>query len=141
MEQKFGFEMTRLSLNDEDPGGEGKFRGGRGVIREFKVLHDKGGTFTITLGRFKEPPWGVDGGLPGGRNYFVVTRADGREEDPMSKAARLPLRKGDIVSIRCGAGGGWGDPRERNSEMVRADVRGGLMPAETARTLYGVDIA
>jgi N-methylhydantoinase B len=141
MEQKFGFEMTRLSLNDEDPGGEGKFRGGRGVIREFKVLHDKGGTFTITLGRFKEPPWGVDGGLPGGRNYFVVTRADGREEDPTSKAARLPLQKGDIVSIRCGAGGGWGDPGERDRDMVLADVRAGLMPADTARTVYGVEIA
>lgn len=138
MEQKFGFEMTRLCLNVDDPGGEGRFRGGRGVIREFKVLHDKGGTFTITLGRHKEPPWGVEGGRPGGRNYFTVTRVDGSVQGPDSKAARLPLNKGDVVSIRCGAGGGWGDPRQRDHELIREDVRAGLMSSETARDVYGV---
>jgi N-methylhydantoinase B len=139
MEQKFGFEMTRLCLN-HDPGGEGKFRGGRGVIREFRVLHDRGGTFTITLGRHKEPPWGVEGGGPGGRNYYTVTRADGKVDGPLAKAARLPLNKGDVVSIRCGAGGGWGDPKERDPELVRQDVEAGLMSPETARDIYGVTV-
>ncbi|HEV3312013.1 MAG TPA: hydantoinase B/oxoprolinase family protein [Chloroflexota bacterium] len=140
MEQKFGFQMTRLALNDQDEGGEGRFRGGRGVIREFKVLHPRGGTFTITLGRSKEPPWGIDGGQTGGRNYFTVTHADGSVDGPRAKAARLALQKDDIVSIRCGAGGGWGDPSLRDRNLILEDVRAGLMSVDTARDVYGVRI-
>lgn len=140
MEQKFGFEMSRLCLNDEDPGGEGQFRGGRGVIREFRVLHPKGATFTISLGRHKEPPWGVDGGHPGGHNYFTVTHPDGSVEGPLAKTARLPLAQGDVVSIRCGAGGGWGDPAKRDPATVLEDVSAGLMSPATAREVYGLEV-
>lgn len=139
-EHKFGLEVHRYNLNTEDPGGEGRFRGGRGVIREYRILHEQGGTFTITLGRNKERPWGVDGGRAGGNNYAVVRRADGTVEGPFAKSARLPLQQGDVVSIHTAAGGGWGDPQERPREQVLADVRAGLMSPEVAGDVYGVEL-
>jgi N-methylhydantoinase B len=139
-EQKFGLEVYRYAFNTDDPGGEGEFRGGRGVMREYKMLHDNGGTFTITLGRNKERPWGVDGGHPGSNNYFQIIRADGTFEPPQSKAARVQLNKGDIVSIRTGSGGGWGDPKRRPPERVKADVRSGIMSPEVALQVYGVEV-
>jgi N-methylhydantoinase B len=139
-EHKFGLEVHRYNLNTEDPGGEGHFRGGRGVIREYRILHERGGTFTITLGRNKERPWAVDGGREGGNNYVVVRRTDGSVEGPFAKSARMPLHKGDIVSIHTAAGGGWGDPQERPRNEVLADVRAGLMSPEVARDVYGVEL-
>lgn len=139
-EQKFGLEVSRYSFNTDDPGGEGRYRGGRGLIREYRMLHPKGGTFTVTLGRNKEQPWSVDGGQPGGRNYFLVRRADGTVEGPFAKVARLPLKQGDTVSVHTAAGAGWGDPRERPREQVLADVRAGLMSPDTAREVYGVEV-
>ena len=94
----------------------GTFRGGRGVVRSYEILSDRGGAVTITLGRHKNPCWGVDGGHDGGRNYTQVVTADGNAGEPTGKTARLPLAKGDVLRIVCGAGGGWGDPAERPRE-------------------------
>ena len=138
-EKKFGLEVYRYAFNTEDPGGEGEFRGGRGVRREYKMLHENGGTFTITLGRNKERPWGVNGGHPGGNNYVQITRADGTVEPTFAKAARVKLNKGDLVSIRTASGGGWGDPKNRPKEKVLADVRAGVMLPNVAREVYGID--
>lgn len=140
-EQKFGFEIHRYALNTEDGGGEGRYRGGRGVIRSFRMLHEKGGTFTITLGLNKERPWGVAGGQEGGRNYFTVERVDGTVEGPFAKVARLPLLKGDIVNVVTGAGGGWGDPKERPREEVLKDLRAGILLPDVARQVYGLSEA
>jgi N-methylhydantoinase B len=139
-EQRFGREVYRYALNTEDSGGEGEFRGGRGGIREYKMLHDQGGAFTITLGRHKERPWGVDGGHVGGNNYALIIRADGSVEGPFAKMARIKLNKGDIISVRTGAGGGWGNPKRRPRAKVLADVRAGIMKREVAREVYGVEV-
>jgi N-methylhydantoinase B len=45
------------------------------------------------------------------------------------------------VSIRTGAGGGWGDPLERDPARVLEDVRAELITRETARDIYGVVLA
>jgi N-methylhydantoinase B len=138
-EKKFGLEVSRYEFNTQDPGGEGQFRGGRGVIREYRMLHENGGTFTITLGRHKEQPWGVNGGQSGSRNYVQITRADGTLDPPFAKAARVQLNKDDKVAICTASGGGWGEPKLRPPEKVRADVRAGMMLPEIARDVYGVD--
>ena len=40
--------------------------------------------------------------------------------------------------MRTGGGGGWGDPFERDADLVRRDVAAGLLTAEQARERYGV---
>ena len=44
-----------------------------------------------------------------------------------------------MIRVFTGSGGGYGDPRERNPELVRADVRNGLLSPRRARDVYGVD--
>jgi N-methylhydantoinase B len=77
------------------------------------------------------------GGLPGSVNRFGVER-DGVH----TGFARTPghrLRRGDIVRIATGGGGGWGPPSERPPDAVRADVADGLLSAEAAARIYGID--
>ena len=38
-----------------------------------------------------------------------------------------------------GGGGGYGDPRERDRETVRRDLRNGVISPDAARDLYGLD--
>jgi N-methylhydantoinase B len=51
-----------------------------------------------------------------------------------------PLAEGVELTIVAAAGGGWGDPRDRKPEAVRADVRDGYVSAEMARKVYGVAV-
>lgn len=138
-EQAYGLRVEEYAFNPE-PGGEGRFRGGRGVVRSYRILSDRGGAITITLGRHKNPSWGVAGGHDGSRNYAQVIGADGSEGAPTGKTARRPLARGDLLRIVCGSGGGWGDPTERPRERVEADLRAGLISPAVAKEVYGVEI-
>lgn len=138
-EQAYGLRVEEYAFNPE-PGGEGRFRGGRGVVRSYRILSDRGGAITITLGRHKNPSWGVAGGHDGSRNYAQVIGADGSEGAPTGKTARRPLARGDLLRIVCGSGGGWGDPAERPRERVEADLRAGLISPAVAKEVYGVEI-
>ena len=59
----------------------------------------------------------MDGGQQGTTNYFEVIRADG-ENVRGGRVTNLPLAAGDLVRVVTGNGGGWGDPRERERELV-----------------------
>ncbi len=56
--------------------GQAQFRGGRGVVLDYRVLV-RVGDLTINFGRYATPPWGMDGGRTGSGNYSVIVRADG----------------------------------------------------------------
>jgi N-methylhydantoinase B len=65
----------------------------------------------------------------------------GREnETSMLKCSRFKLSHGDLVRTMSGGGGGFGDPRERDPELVRADVRNRHVTPATAREVYGVEV-
>ncbi|CAN5686599.1 hydantoinase B/oxoprolinase family protein [soil metagenome] len=133
----YGIQVDRFEFNTE-PGGEGQFAGGRGLIRDYQILSDQGGFITATFGRHKFMPWGVDGGRDGSRNAVQIMFADGREPFVAGKTARFPLQKGDVARLITGAGGGWGDPKLRERDSVLADLRAELISEETARTVYGL---
>ena len=52
-----------------------------------------------------------------------------------------PLVAGDVVKVRTTGGGGWGDPLEREAELVRQDVIEGRVSQQAARDAYGVALA
>jgi N-methylhydantoinase B len=54
------------------------------------------------------------------------------------KLARYSLKRGDVARLVTGIGGGYGDPRQRDPDAVREDVRNGFLVPEQARTIYGV---
>ena len=56
-------------------------------------------------------------------------------------APKYGLREFPAVRLvaRSPGGGGWGDPTERDRELVRRDVSDGLVSPDAARDVYGLD--
>ncbi|MFQ5942869.1 MAG: hydantoinase B/oxoprolinase family protein [Anaerolineales bacterium] len=126
---QFGFDIT-----DE---GAGKFRGGRGLVRDYRITADEA-WFTGTFGRFKYLPWGLEGGEQGSKNYTEILFSDGRESEVFGKAAQYHLAKDDVARLITGTGGGYGEPFERPIEKVQEDVRNGYVSLKQAEEDYGV---
>ncbi len=119
-----------------DSGGPGRWRGGCGVERSWRLLGESA-VVTVLGERTLTSPWGLAGGLPGAGAEYVVVRSGGREERLPSKATVL-LRRGDVLRIRTPGGGGYGDPLERDPAAVARDVADGLVSPEAAAEDYGV---
>jgi N-methylhydantoinase B len=130
--------VERYALNTEDGTGHGTFRGGFGAVRNYRLLCSEA-SFTVSAGRSKFPCWGVDGGMKGTPNYAIIYR-QGEEPMRVMKIAAHKVRKGDMVSLITGGGGGWGDPVKRDPERVLWDVKNEYVTLEDARNIYGVAI-
>ena len=85
-------------------GGQGKFRGGDGIIRSLEMLADC--QVTMLSERRRYPPCGLRGGSAGktGNNFLVVK--GGRKK--LAGKFSLSLSKGDVIRIETPGGGGWG---------------------------------
>lgn len=118
-----------------DSGGPGLHRGGNGVRVGYQFLEP--GEISIHDDRWLTYPWGVNGGLPGGRSSKLLIRADGSRAWLPSKCDRVRVAVGDVLHFNTWGGGGWGDPLERPPERVAQDVERGLVSVEGARR-YGV---
>lgn len=134
-EARYGLYVEQLTLNDE-PGGHGQYRGGRGVCIDYRIRAD-GSFMTCGYTRSVIPPWGLEQGAEGTPNYVEVIRNDG-ERQRYSMASGVPLNAGDLVRVRTGAGGGYGPASQRDPAAVREDVKNGYVDATTARTVYGL---
>ena len=78
------------------------------------------------------------GGKPGAKAETVLLR-DGEAISLSSKEVR-ELKRGDIISYRLAGAGGYGDPRERNPDAVKADVIDGFISRATAANVYGTAV-
>ena len=103
-------------------GGEGKSRGGLGLVREFR-LDAPEGTFAANLDRFKIAPYGLEGGEPGRVGQLIVRRAGSdTEENLASKVAGLNMKTGDIIRLETAGGGGHGHPKDRSKSDILDDL-------------------
>lgn len=109
-----------------DSGGVGKFRGGLGSVREYLVLND-GVQFFAYGDRHDRGPSGNAGGSSGAPGVFSVTR-DGAEQILPSKTA-IDVRRGDLVRVIAGGGGGFGLPDTRDPAAQRRDLDNGHVTA------------
>ncbi|MDA5193977.1 hydantoinase B/oxoprolinase family protein [Govanella unica] len=134
-ETRYGVLVEQYAFH-QSTGGAGKFRGGRGVRLDYRILSDRAWLSTM-FARGQTAPWAIAGGALGSCNFTTVRRADGSETAPFSKVGRLPLMKGDVVQLVTGAGGGWGDPEERAPERIKADIKDGYLTEDDAAALYG----
>jgi len=121
-----------------DSGGAGLHRGGNGLSVVYRFLVD--GTIAVHDDRWLTYPWGVNGGEPGMRSTKRLERIDGSEVWLPSKKEGVKVKAGDVLHFNTWGGGGWGDPYDRDPELVRADVERGLVTAEGAKR-YGVVVA
>jgi len=133
-EARYGLFVEQLALNEE-PGGEGEHRGGKGIVLDYRV-RSNGCFFTCAYTRNKHKPWGLEGGREGSPNYVEVIRGDGRLEE-YALVTALEVNEGDVIRLHTANGAGYGDPGRRPRELVLADLRDGYISQETARTVYG----
>jgi N-methylhydantoinase B len=136
LDLSYPVRLLRYGVNP-DSGGPGRWRGGCGVIRELEVLAEEA-MLSIRIDAVDNPPWGVAGGQNGrgGRCMINPGRKDERVVEPMSDGTIL--RKGDVMRLETGGGGGFGHPFDRERERVRTDVLGGFVTLESARADYGI---
>jgi N-methylhydantoinase B len=118
-----------------DSGGAGLHRGGCGIEKIYVLLEP--GEISIHDDREVIPPWGVNGGLPGLRSRKLLHTADGRTIPLPSKCDGVKVARGDRLDFITWGGGGWGDPLERDPELVALEVRRALVSQDGARD-YGV---
>lgn len=136
-EARNGLVVDRMELNT-DPGGEGKWTGGYGIRLDYRIRRDDS---FLTLGytRSRILPWSLDGGNEGSANYAMVLRKNGAAER-YAFASGIRVDKDDVIRVITGAGGGVGNPKERDPTLVREDIRNGYITAERAREVYGVSL-
>jgi len=96
-------------------GGNGRFRGGDGIVREIEFLTDVRGSILSDRRRF--PPYGLAGGKPGkrGRNQLILPAGSRRIQNLPSKAV-FSAPEGSILRIETPGGGGWGKQIKNNKK-------------------------
>jgi len=121
-----------------DGGGEGRQRGGVGMVRQIRVM-DEEASYSVLSDRAVLPPWGVHGGAGGAPYHLSVVRgAETVTFDTPGKVTGYPVYRDDVVVMRSSGGGGYGDPLDRDADLVRLDVEQGYVSVERAAEGYGV---
>jgi N-methylhydantoinase B len=119
-----------------DSEGAGRWRGGLGIERDYAFLGEDV-NFTVLADRRKFPPRGLFGGGDGRCARYTLITADGAVRALGSKTTfRVP--RGAVVRYETCGGGGYGDPRSRDTAAVARDVRHGKVSPERAAEAYGV---
>ncbi len=138
-----------------DSGGAGKYRGGLATELAYK-LHgvDKASALVWCMNN-DVPNLGLAGGQAGAAPGMTIKRRSdvdvllrkkapdygdisGEELVMASQNPVLSCTRDDVFMDRKPAGGGFGDPLERDPEAVLRDVREGYVSAEAALRSYGV---
>jgi len=104
LEFQFPVMVTEYSVR-ENSGGEGKWRGGDGIVRELLFLEEV--DVTVISERRAHSPYGLQGGKPGKRGRNVLVKPTGEEVELPSKFTRH-FHPGEKLRIETPGGGGWG---------------------------------
>jgi N-methylhydantoinase B len=118
-----------------DSGGAGERRGGLGYHKRIRVLQEA--SLLSNADRSLISPYGLNGGKAGGNYGVGVERPGGFERLP-GLSDDIHLNPGDVIEIITTGGGGWGDPLDRDAELVRMDVVRGVVTHDSAYHDYGV---
>jgi N-methylhydantoinase B len=122
----------------QDSAGYGRYRGGYGSHRRWIMLGDA--VNSIHGDREEVTPPGVVGGTNCGPNRLVLNLGTDREQSLGMFATNVPLREGDSIDFLSNGGGGYGNPLDREPEVVLEEVKDGFLSIEKARAMYGVVI-
>jgi N-methylhydantoinase B len=131
------FRIEEFSLR-EDSGGAGRFRGGLGFRKSYRIL--EACLLQTNLDRTKYPPWGVQGGKEARPGQFSIVRGSTGVSESIGKRNGLQLEAGDLVTVETGGGGGYGPPSERTLEAIRRDIERGYVSADAAERDYDIRV-
>ena len=121
----------------QDTGGAGKHRGALAQVRQVRCLAGEA-TLQLRSDKRRYPPYGLQGGKPGSPSWNILNPGD--HEVVLPTMGTTTMRRGDVILHIMAGGGGWGDPLERDPELVRADVWSEKLTIGHVRREYGVVI-
>ncbi|MBC7430990.1 MAG: hydantoinase B/oxoprolinase family protein [Rubritepida sp.] len=124
IEAQMPLTITRYALLPGS-GGDGQYRGGLGLVREWRIESPRC-FFTANMDRFFSQPYGLAGGKPAAVGRLDLIR--GRTTTPIPpKSDNVPLVAGDIVRLETSGGGGFGPPAARPAAARAADRKRGYV--------------
>jgi N-methylhydantoinase B len=127
---------TRRLIPDSE--GAGRFRGAPGIEVEFGPVDCDMDAGFVADGNVHVPQ-GARAGLSSAPSDQLLRRTDGTTEK-LAQSSLIRIASGEtLVSIAQG-GGGYGDPKTRDPERVRHDVRERLISRARAAEIYRVAI-
>ena len=118
-----------------DTEGAGKYRGGLGMVRQYRFLMDET-TLQVRSDRIRHAQYGLAGGQPAALTRIVLSQ-NGTERTMPSKFLAT-VNRGDVLRVVWSGAGGWGDPLERDPAPVLRDVVAEKITPARARDVYGV---
>jgi N-methylhydantoinase B len=136
IESEFPTRVERFEMIP-DSGGAGRWRGGLGFARDYRILTDDV-RFSMRTDKHAIEPWGGDNGSPGGKGSCIINPGATDQKGLPSRFGDYRLQQGDLLRLERPGGGGLGNPLERPVENVLADVRQGYVSMMRARSDYGV---
>ncbi len=131
LEAEYPLVVERYALV-EDSGGPGRWRGGLGLWRQIRAEGHECHAF-VHGSRRRSAPWGLFGGQDGGRCRIVYSPG---VAPPVG--AQGFLGPGQSVAIVTPGAGGYGDPHERDRDLVKRDLSEGVISEQVAREAYGL---
>jgi N-methylhydantoinase B len=123
LESEFPCRITRFELV-ADSGGPGRWRGGLSLQREYELLENA--TVVRRFDKSRFPPGGLGGGKPGGGARFAIGLGT-PDERTIEASGRYEMAAGERFLLQSAAGGGYGDPRERDRAALARDIAEGYV--------------
>jgi N-methylhydantoinase B len=137
LEMAFPLRVERYAINP-DSGGAGRYRGGCGAVRTWRLLAGADATGSLCMERMTSPPFGLRGGKAGAAAVVTLTTPDGASRKLPSKGAFL-APAGSVVDMITPGSGGFGPPAEREAAAIARDLADGYVTETGAREHYGTD--
>src|SRR6516225_10060022 len=136
LEMAFPVRVERYEVNP-DSGGAGRYRGGCGARRVWRMLEGADATGALCMERMTSPPFGLRGGSAGAAAVVTLTTPDGITRSLPSKGA-FAAPAGSIIDMLTPGSGGFGSATERNPRSIGRDLRDGYVSASAATRDYGI---
>ncbi|MEL7118848.1 MAG: hydantoinase B/oxoprolinase family protein, partial [Bacteroidota bacterium] len=106
LEFRFPVRLNRFEVRKHS-GGDGKWKGGDGIIREIEFLEPL--ELTILSQHRIVPPYGMEGGGEGTIGEQYLEKTDGIII-PLKGIDHTQVASGDKIIVKTPGGGGWGNP-------------------------------
>jgi N-methylhydantoinase B len=136
LEMAFPVRVERYEVNP-DSGGAGRYRGGCGARRVWRMLQGTDATGALCMERMTSPPFGLRGGSAGAAAVVTLTTPDGVTRSLPSKGA-FAAPAGSIINMLTPGSGGFGSASERNPAAIGLDLLDGYVTASAATRDYGI---
>jgi len=136
METSFPVRIERYAINP-DSGGAGRYRGGCGAIRVWRLLDGADAIGALCMERMTSPPFGLLGGTAGAAAAVKLTTADGAARLLPGKGA-FSAPAGSIIEMTTPGSGGFGPPAARDRAAIGRDLLDGYVSTASAQHDYGI---